>query len=57
MPEPEQVAILPEDIPLDILYEDKDIIVINKARGMVVHPAPGVYSECLDVSLSGSFWH
>ena len=47
VPEPEQVAILPEDIPLDILYEDKDIIVINKARGMVVHPAPGVYSGTL----------
>ena len=47
VPEPEQVAILPEDIPLDILYEDKDIIVINKARGMVVHPAPGHYTGTL----------
>lgn len=37
----------PEDIPLDILYEDGDIIVINKARGMAVHPSPGIYSGTL----------
>ncbi len=36
-----QAQILPEDIPLDILYEDDDLIVINKPKGMVVHPAPG----------------
>lgn len=36
--------ILPEDIPLDIVYEDDDIIIINKPKGMVVHPAPGHYS-------------
>ncbi len=42
MPEPESVEILPEDIPLDILYEDKDLVVINKARGMTVHPAAGI---------------
>lgn len=47
IPEPEAIEILPEDIPLDILYEDKDIIVINKARGMVVHPASGVYTGTL----------
>ncbi|WP_405739388.1 RluA family pseudouridine synthase, partial [Anaerovibrio slackiae] len=47
VPEPENTEILPEDIPLDILYEDKDIIVINKARGMVVHPAAGVFSGTL----------
>ncbi len=47
IPEPEMTEILPEDIPLDILYEDKDIIVINKARGMVVHPAAGIYSGTL----------
>ena len=41
------VAILPEDIPLDVLYEDADIIVVNKPRGMVVHPATGVYSGTL----------
>lgn len=39
--------IVPENIPLDILYEDKDIIVINKPKGMVVHPAPGHYSHTL----------
>ena len=42
MPEPEAADILPEQIPLDILYEDEDVIVVNKARGMVVHPAAGV---------------
>lgn len=44
MPEPEQLDIVPEDIPLDILYEDSDIIVINKGKGMVVHPSAGHYS-------------
>ena len=33
--------ILPEDIPLDILYEDEDVLVVNKPKGMVVHPAAG----------------
>lgn len=42
MPEPEATDILPEKMPLDILYEDEDVIVVNKARGMVVHPAAGV---------------
>lgn len=42
LPEPEPIAVEPEDLPLDILYEDADIIVVNKARGMVVHPAAGV---------------
>lgn len=41
---PREMEILPEDIPLDILYEDTDIIVINKPKQMVVHPAPGHYS-------------
>jgi 23S rRNA pseudouridine1911/1915/1917 synthase len=40
-PEAEEAAIEPEDIPLDIAYEDSDVIVINKPRGMVVHPALG----------------
>lgn len=44
IPEAEPVSIVPEDIKLDILYEDKDLIVINKPQGMVVHPAPGHYS-------------
>lgn len=39
--------IQPEDIPLSILYEDSDVIVINKPKGMVVHPAPGHYSGTL----------
>lgn len=42
LPEPEPVEIPAEDIPLDILYEDAELIVINKARGMIVHPAAGV---------------
>ena len=37
----EEYKVVPQDIPLDIVYEDKDIIVVNKARGMVVHPAAG----------------
>ena len=41
MPETEEVPLVPQDLPLDIVYEDDDLIVINKARGMVVHPAPG----------------
>ena len=41
LPEPECDEAYPEDIPIDVVYEDDDIIVINKARGMVVHPAAG----------------
>lgn len=41
LPDPEPVDILPQDIPLDVVYEDSDVIVINKPVGMVVHPAPG----------------
>ena len=41
LPEPEGICAVPEPIPLDILYEDEDMIVVNKARGMVVHPAAG----------------
>lgn len=47
LPEPEATDIAPENIPLDILYEDEDVIVVNKARGMVVHPAAGVSSGTL----------
>ena len=47
VPEAQAWKILPEAIPLDVLYEDEDIIVINKARGMVVHPAAGVSSGTL----------
>ena len=39
--------ILPENIPLEVLYEDEDVIVVNKPKGMVVHPAPGHYSGTL----------
>ena len=39
--EPEESFAAPQDIPLDILFEDTDVIVVNKPRGMVVHPAPG----------------
>ncbi len=47
IPAPAPVEIVPEELPLDILYEDQDIIVVNKARGMVVHPASGVYTGTL----------
>lgn len=47
LPPSVQPDILAEDIPLDILYEDKDVIVINKPKGMVVHPAAGHYSGTL----------
>ncbi len=47
IPDPEMLDILPEEIPLDILYEDSDILVVNKPKGMVVHPAPGHYSHTL----------
>ncbi|WP_310550242.1 RluA family pseudouridine synthase [Paenibacillus glufosinatiresistens] len=41
VPEPEAAELTPEDIPLDVVYEDSDVIVVNKPRGMVVHPAAG----------------
>lgn len=41
LPEPEPLYVEPENIPLDIYYEDADVLVVNKPRGMVVHPAPG----------------
>ena len=47
LPETAEPAIVPEDIPLDILYEDEDLIVVNKPKGMVVHPAAGHYSGTL----------
>lgn len=46
-PEAEEYDALPEDIPLDVVYEDGDIIVVNKPAGMVVHPAPGNYTGTL----------
>ena len=47
MPEPEFLEVSAEDIPLEIVYEDNDVAVINKPRGMVVHPGPGNYSGTL----------
>ena len=40
-PQPEEVDVVPQNIPLDVVYEDDDVIVVNKPVGMVVHPAPG----------------
>lgn len=54
LPEPEEYDVLPENIPLDIVYEDGDIIVVNKPSGMVVHPAPGNYSGTL---VNALLWH
>ncbi len=47
LPPPLTLEARPENIPLDILYEDDDVIVLNKARGMVVHPAPNHYTGTL----------
>ncbi len=47
IPEIAEVNIVPENIPLDILYEDNDLLIVNKPKGMVVHPAPGHYSGTL----------
>ena len=47
MPEPEPLDALPENIPVDIVYEDDDLLVVNKPKGMVVHPAAGNYSKTL----------
>lgn len=54
IPPPVDLNIEPEDIPLDIIYEDKDIIIINKGKGMVVHPAAGHYSGTL---VNGLLYH
>ena len=45
--DPQPVDIVPENIPLDIVYEDEHLLVVNKPKGMVVHPAPGNYSGTL----------
>ena len=47
LPEVQEVAIEPEDIPLDVVYEDDDVIVVNKPKGLVVHPAVGHWSGTL----------
>lgn len=45
--EPTETGIIPENIPLDIIYEDDDVLIVNKPKGMVVHPAPGHYTGTL----------
>ncbi len=47
IPDPAPLELIPENIPLDIVYEDNDILVVNKPKGMVVHPAPGNYTGTL----------
>lgn len=47
LPSPEKLDIIPENIDIDITYEDDDIIIVNKPKGMVVHPAPGHHSGTL----------
>ena len=54
IPEAKEPDIEPENIPLDILYEDEDVIVVNKAKGVVVHPAPGNYTGTL---VNGILYH
>lgn len=54
LPEPEDAEAVPQDIPLDVIYEDGDIIVVNKPRGMVVHPAPGNPDGTL---VNALLWH
>ena len=58
VPELTEPDILPEDIPLDILYEDEDLMVVNKPKGMVVHPSAGHFirysCKCYFISLSGT---
>lgn len=47
LPDPEPTEILPENIPLDVIYEDSDLLIVNKPKNMVVHPAPGNISGTL----------
>ena len=47
LPDPEELSVRPEDIPLDIMYEDDDLLVVNKPKDMVVHPAAGHYEGTL----------
>ena len=54
LPDPVETALLPQDLPLDVVYEDDDVIVVNKPRGMVVHPAPGHPDGTL---VNALLWH
>ena len=47
IPSPEKIELVPENIPLDIIYQDKDIVIVNKPKNMIVHPASGNYSNTL----------
>ncbi len=51
---PREIELIPQDIPLDIVYEDEDVIVVNKEPGMVVHPAYGNYSGTM---VNALMWH
>ncbi len=53
-PEPESFEVKEEKIPIDVVFEDEDILVVNKKRGMVVHPAPGNYNNTL---VNALMWH
>ncbi|MDQ5839523.1 MAG: RluA family pseudouridine synthase, partial [Acidobacteriota bacterium] len=55
LPAPPTTELTPEDIPLDIVYEDADVVVVNKRAGMVVHPAAGVRSGTLAGALAFHF--
>jgi 23S rRNA pseudouridine1911/1915/1917 synthase len=54
IPEPEELDVEPENLHLDITYEDSDVVVVNKPKGMVVHPAPGHYSGTM---VNGLMYH
>lgn len=54
LPEPESAELTPQNLPLDVVYEDGDLIVVNKPRGMVVHPAPGHPDGTL---VNALLWH
>ena len=47
IPKPKEIDILPENIPINIVYEDDDLLIVNKEKGIVVHPAPGNYTGTL----------
>lgn len=52
IPEPKILEVTPQDIPIDIVYEDDDLMIINKQQDMVVHPAPGNYEGNVTVAIN-----